>query len=74
MATKHLNSRNFVPWLYFGDFNEILQSEEKQGGLPKPLALMLNFREALLYCGLVDLGYQGNIFTWTNGCDDLVQE
>ena len=74
MATKHLNSRNFVPWLYFGDFNEILQSEEKQGGLPKPLALMLNFREALLYCGLVDLGYQGNIFTWTNRRDDLVQE
>ena len=35
---------------------------------------MLNFREALLYCGLVDLGYQGNIFTWTNGRDDLVQE
>ena len=71
---KHLHSRHFVPWLYFRDFNEILQSEEKQGGLPKWLAPMLNFREALLYYGLVDLGYQGNIFTWTNGRDDLVQE
>ena len=71
---KHLHSRHSVPWLCFGDFNEILQSEEKQSGLPKLLAPMLNFREALLYCGLVDLGYQGNIFTWTNERDDLVQE
>ena len=71
---KHLHSRHSISWLCFGDFNEILQSKEKQGRLPKPLAPILNFREALLYYGLVDLGYQGNIFTWTNGCDDLVQE
>ena len=25
------------------------------------------FREALLYCGLVDLGFKGNIFMWNNG-------
>ena len=71
---KHLHSRHSVPWLCFGDFNEILQLEEKQSGLPKLLAPMLNFREALLYCGLVDLGYQGNIFTRINERDDLVQE
>ena len=35
---------------------------------------MQQFREALLYCGLVDLSYRGNIFTWTNGRDNLVQE
>ena len=37
---KHLHSRHLAPWLCFGDFNEILQSEETQGRLPKPLALM----------------------------------
>ena len=37
---KHLHSRCLAPWLCFGDFNEILQSEEKQGRLPKPLAPM----------------------------------
>lgn len=34
------------------------------------------FREALLSCGLVDLGFKGNIFMWNNGHDDsdFVQE
>ena len=37
---------------------------------------MVDFREALLFCGLVDLGYNGNIFIWDNGRlgEDLVQE
>ena len=73
---KHLHSRNSGTWLCFGDFNEILQSEEKQGRLPKPLAPMKHFRTALLHCGLADLGFQGNIFTWNNGRegDAYVQE
>ncbi|XP_050249321.1 uncharacterized protein LOC126696682 [Quercus robur] len=34
------------------------------------------FRNALLHCGLIDLGYRGNIFTWQNGRpgDAFVQE
>ena len=64
---KHLHSRSTAPWLCCGDFNEILTMEEKQGGLLRPLRPMQEFREALLQCGLVDLGFQGNIFTWSNG-------
>ena len=64
---KHLHSRSTAPWLCYGDFNEILTMEEKQGGLIRPLRPMQEFREALLQCGLVDLGFQGNIFTWSNG-------
>ena len=73
---KHLHSRPSVPWLCFGDFNEILQSEEKQGRLPKPLALMQHFRTVFLHYGLADLGFQVNIFTWNNGQegDAYVQE
>ncbi|KAL0010592.1 hypothetical protein SO802_005700 [Lithocarpus litseifolius] len=50
-----------------GDYNEILHSEEKQGGSPKPLAPMLAFKETLLQCGLEDLSYHGYPFTWRNG-------
>ena len=73
---KHLHTKHSVPWLCFGDFNEILQSKEKYGRLPKPLAPMQQFRANLLHCGLVDLGFKGNLFTWTNGCieDDFMQE
>ena len=37
---------------------------------------MMEFQAALLHCGLVDLGFQGNIFTWNNGHprDAFVQE
>ena len=65
---KHHHSRFSVPWLCCGDFNEILHSGEKQGGLPKPIQPMQEFFIALLICGLVDWGFQGNIYTWNNGC------
>ena len=64
---KHLHSRLPDPWLCCGDFNEILHSWEKQGSLPKPLQLMQEFRSTLLCCGLLDLGFQGNKYTWNNG-------
>lgn len=61
---KLLHTKHSIPWLWlcFGDFNEILQSKEKQGCLPKPLAPMQQFRAALLHCGVVDLGFKGNLF------------
>ena len=73
---KHLHLRYSLPWLCFGDFNEILCSGEKQGGLPKPLQPMQEFRSALLHCRLVDLGFQGYQFTWNNGrpAEAFVQE
>ena len=54
---RHLRSRSTLPWVCLGDYNEILSSEEKNGGLPKPLPPMLDFRSALLFCGLINLGY-----------------
>ena len=63
---RHLKNRATLPWVCMGDSNEILSSNEKNGRLPKPLGLMQNFRNALLNCGLVDLGYNGRIFTWRN--------
>ncbi|KAK9988296.1 hypothetical protein SO802_028535 [Lithocarpus litseifolius] len=72
---RHLSSRFSVPWLCVGDYNEILVLKEKQGCIPKPLHLMLDFREALSNCLLINLGFQGNIYTWSNGreSDNFVQ-
>ena len=63
---QHLHARAFMSWVCLGNFYEILQLGEKQGGNPKPLAPMLAFKETLLHCGLKDLGYQGYPFTWRN--------
>ena len=43
--------------------------EEKQGKLVKAQNLMQEFRSVLLHCGLIDLGFMGNRFTWNNGCE-----
>lgn len=54
-------------WLCIGDYNEILTFEEKQGRIPRPSQLMEILRSVYIQCGLVDLGYRGNKFTWRNG-------
>ena len=35
---------------------------------------MQAFRAFLLHCGLVDLGFRGNMFTWNSGVRDLDQK
>ena len=49
---------------------------EKQGQILRPLRLMEEFQSVLLHCGLIDLGFDGNGFTWRNGRvgDAYVQE
>jgi hypothetical protein len=56
-------------WLVMGDFNEIMSSDEKQGKLLRCPTQMAEFREALNDCLLLDLGFQGYEFTWTNNRD-----
>ena len=67
---RHLYAHASLPWIYLGDFNEILASDEKNGGVCRPMAPMLKFRHTLLHCGLVDLGFNGYRFTWRNGRDE----
>ncbi|KAK3218312.1 hypothetical protein Dsin_012282 [Dipteronia sinensis] len=65
-----------LPRLCVGDFNEILCNSEKEGGLERSHLLLDNFRKALNYCGLEDLGFLGPQFTWSNRRNDnqLIQE
>lgn len=47
------------PWMVVSDFNEILDSSEKKGGLVRARGLMEAFQAALVSCELNDLGVRG---------------
>jgi hypothetical protein len=53
-------------------FNKIMFNYEKQGGVPRPQICMDRFRDALLYCNLNDLGFEGDIFTWRTITTELM--
>uniref|UniRef100_A0A803QSM5 Reverse transcriptase domain-containing protein n=1 Tax=Cannabis sativa TaxID=3483 RepID=A0A803QSM5_CANSA len=55
------------PWLCGGDFNEIRNMIEKQGGGEKPGYLMKNFNNAINMCALRELDFEGSNYTWCNG-------
>lgn len=63
---RRLGGQLNLPWLCFGDFNEILFQSEKRGGNRKPNYLMQNFKEALEDCNLFYCGFRGYPFTWAN--------
>lgn len=54
------------PWSIFGDFNTIMQASEKKGGRPHRLRKRRDFIRCMDNCGVVDAGYSGNDFTWSN--------
>ena len=53
--------------MVFGDFNEILHVDEKLGWKERDSNQMEAFRDALNVCGLSDLGFIGQRYTWCNG-------
>ena len=57
-----------------GDFNEVLNSDEKLGGRPINCNRALKFQECLNSCGIIDMGFSGPRFTWTilRGILDLI--
>ena len=61
-----LNNQFRLPWLYFGDFNEILSQEEKSGGALRPQYQIEAFRDIVSKCEFIDLDFSGFNFTWCN--------
>lgn len=56
-----------LPWLVMGDFNDIVVPSEKFRRRP-PSKVKINTLNCFLNtCRLVDLGFVGPCFTWTNG-------
>lgn len=54
------------PICVLGDFNVITSIEEKLGGDPILNVNSHNFRHFLFDAQLLDLGFKGPAFTWTN--------
>ena len=59
-----------------GDFNEVLSGEEKLGGRQINAYRAKLFQECINGCGLMDMGFLGPRFTWTNlrNLSDLIQD
>ncbi|KAL0402600.1 UNVERIFIED_CONTAM: hypothetical protein Slati_4289900 [Sesamum latifolium] len=55
-----------VPWLVGGDFNVILHPNENQGGDLSRMGPMDDFNDMVSDTGLIDAGFEGEPFTWTN--------
>ncbi|EOY26579.1 Uncharacterized protein TCM_028413 [Theobroma cacao] len=55
-----------APWLIDGDFNVILKREERLYGATLHDGSMEDFAATLLICGLLNGGFEGNPYTWTN--------
>jgi hypothetical protein len=59
------------PWMCIGDFNEVLTESEKMARLTpgkiRKHNLMQTFQQTLEVCDLMDLGYIGPKYTWSNG-------
>ena len=57
------------PWIMVGDFNEPLTEEDKFGGREVSINRSLLFKECLDRCNMLDLGFSGPRYTWTNKKD-----
>lgn len=55
-----------MPWVLAGDFNEPLINEDKFGGRAVSVNRSLLFKYCLDNCGMIDIGFSGPRFTWTN--------
>ncbi|XP_030958299.1 uncharacterized protein LOC115980158 [Quercus lobata] len=64
------------PWIMVGDFNEPLIEGDKFGGRGVSLNRSLLFKECLDRCNMIDMGFSGSRYTWTNKRDinDLILE
>ncbi|XP_061351746.1 uncharacterized protein LOC133296707 [Gastrolobium bilobum] len=52
------------PWILGGDFNEIVYSHEKKGGVAVDPSKCAKFASILNECQVADLGCDGSPFTW----------
>ena len=68
---KIIAGLNNLPWVMLGDFNDILLCEEKWGGNRPSISRIREFRNCLNACNMIDLGFSGPKYTWSN-CHDMI--
>lgn len=78
-ATSSVNNRDILrddfktiaqyialSWISLGDFNEVLNQNKKLGGRRVNQRRCLVCRDNMDVCKMIDLGFSGPRFTWTN--------
>ena len=63
---KTMASNMHLSWLALGDFNEVVNQSEKLGGNKISLSRSNLYASTMDDCNLIDIGYNGPKFTWTN--------
>ncbi|KAH7865079.1 hypothetical protein Vadar_001961 [Vaccinium darrowii] len=63
-------------WIIWGDFNDLLWPDEKQGGRRREVWSLRVFRQFVTELGAIDMGFSGYPFTWINRRygDGLIKE
>jgi hypothetical protein len=61
---KFIKSPSSLPWMCIGDFNEVLHQHGHEGVADRSLTQMECFQEMIDVCQFVDLGYEGNWWTF----------
>ena len=56
---KNISTSSSLPWMYIGDFNEVLHSNEHDGIGMRSNAQIQAFRDTVDVCMLLDIGYKG---------------
>jgi hypothetical protein len=65
-----LARQNQGRWLCCGDFNDILDAQEKKGGNDRSQSQLSIGRHVVAESSLIDLGFEGYPFTWSNGREE----
>lgn len=60
----NINRDQHLPWLVLGDFNAMLHSTNKKGGVPLTFNDCKPFLHGINDCELIDLLVSGSPFTW----------
>lgn len=63
---SHVANLHNLPWLLLGDYNEILNGNEKLGGRLVNLNRALDFKACLDECKFLYLFFSGPKYTWSN--------
>lgn len=64
---RSLQETSNIHWMIFGDFNEILYTNEMEGNRPRNTTTQMRlFRNDLTDCRLIDIGSKNGRFTFSN--------
>ncbi|RAL49249.1 hypothetical protein DM860_018122 [Cuscuta australis] len=63
---REFATSNDGPWCIVGDFNAVLNIEDRKGGNPITMDEIQDFKECIEGCGLEEIPFEGPYYTWFN--------